>query len=164
MKLPTWWAVLAASGLLLFAAGPASAFGTVRSLGQNAEHERITRHALGCGLFGDKDCVQAKTLTELAGGDRNFGAIGIPDRGSLVTKNKAHCDSGDYLDVPDYPNTRSQARQALENCRAWMMEKLQEAVTDAGELVDAQGRLRGDRNCPFPVSSSARSRATPSAT
>ncbi len=132
--------------MALFCARPALAFGTVRGLGQNAEHERITRHALGCGLLGgDADCVQDKTLTELAGGDNDFGAIGIPDRGELVTKNKAHCDSGDYLDIPDYPHSKSEAQGALEACRAWMIEKLNAAVDDAADLVDGAGRLRADQ-------------------
>jgi hypothetical protein len=134
------------AGAALLSAQPALAFGTVRGLGQNAEHERITRHALGCGLIGgDANCFQDKTLKELAGGDNDFGAIGIPDRGELVTKNKAHCDSGDYLDIPDYPHSKSEAQGALEACRAWMVEKLNAAVDDAGALVDGDGLLRADQ-------------------
>lgn len=132
--------------LLGAAAEPALAFGTVRGLGQNAEHERITRHALACGLTGGgNDCLQSATLKELAGGDNDFGAIGIPDRGDLITKNVAHCDSGDYLDVPGYPRTREQANNALYACRAWMHEKFDEAVADAAKLVDAGGALRPDQ-------------------
>jgi len=132
--------------MALLGVQPASAFGTIRGLGQNAEHERITRHALGCGLLGgDTDCFQDKTLVELAGEDNNFGAIGIPDRGDLITQNKAHCDSGDYLGIPDYPHTRAEAQAALENCRAWMQKNLQDAVADAGALVDARGALRADQ-------------------
>jgi hypothetical protein len=128
-------------------------FGTVRGLGQNAEHERITLHALACGLTGSgNDCIESKTLTELAGGDDNFGAVGIPDRGSLVPVNKAHCDSGDYFDIDGYPHAKAAAQGALEECRDWMREKLNEAVRDSADLVDADGNLRA-----------ARSRGTPSA-
>ncbi len=90
-----------ATAALLFAGATAAfAFGTVRGVGQNAEHERITRHALGCGLFSDENCLQDATLKELAGSDNDFGAIGIPDRGSLVTANSENCDSGNWLDLP----------------------------------------------------------------
>ncbi|HEX4303337.1 MAG TPA: hypothetical protein VHZ78_11120 [Rhizomicrobium sp.] len=146
MKISAILCVGMAAGLALLAAQPALAFGTVRGLGQNAEHERITRHALGCSLIGAVDlCFEEKSLQELAGTDNNFGAIGIPDRGDLVTQNKAHCDSGDYLDIPGYPHTQADAQQALENCRAWMVAKLDEAVSDAGALVDSSGGLRADQ-------------------
>lgn len=127
------------------AASSASGFGTIRGAGQNAEHERITRHALACGLIADAGCLEKASLTELAGDDDNFGAIGIPDRGALVPDNKAHCDSGDYLDIPGYPRTRDQAQAALRRCRAWMMTKLHDAVSDAGDLVSASGSLRASQ-------------------
>jgi hypothetical protein len=117
-------------------------FGTIRGLGQNAEHERITRNALGCDLLGDADCFQKKTLTELAGDKGNFGAIGIPDRGELIAVNKAHCDSGDYFDTPGYPQTKALAQLALERCRAEMLTHMREAVADAAELVNGNGGLR----------------------
>src|SRR5579862_7678114 len=81
---------LAASALLLAATTAAWPFGTVRGVGQNAEHERITRHALGCGLTGIgavDNCFEDKSLQELAGTDHDFGAVGIPDRGDLITQN-----------------------------------------------------------------------------
>jgi len=131
------------AGALLLSAGSAFAFGTVNGVGQNSEHERITRHALACTpLSATDDCFQDETLVQLAGKDRNFGAIGIPDRGELVPENKAHCDSGDYLDIPGYPQGRGEAQAALEACRAWMLAKLDEAVSDARGLVDANGHLR----------------------
>ncbi len=138
---------LALALAVALAAGHAAfGFGTIRSLGQNAEHERITRHALACGLTGDgTDCLESKTLTELAGTDNNFGAIGIPDRGVLVPANKAHCDSGDWLDIADYPHAQADAQAALEQCRAWMHEELDEAVRDAGGLVDRNGNLRASQ-------------------
>jgi len=139
--------VLACVGVALFATTTlAFGFGTVRGVGQNAEHERITRHALGCGLFGAVDvCFEDNSLRELAGGENDFGAVGIPDRGDLITKNKAHCDSGDYLDIPSYPRDRQTAQAALESCRAWMQENLDAAVSDAADLIDGQGRLKPDQ-------------------
>jgi hypothetical protein len=146
VKISTFGCAILCAGLALLPSGPATAFGTIRGLGQNAEHERITRHALGCGLLGgDVGCLQDKTLQELAGGPDNFGAIGIPDRGELVTQNKAHCGSGDDLDIPGYPHSKADAQTALENCRAWMIEKLNAAVDDAGALVDSAGHLRADQ-------------------
>lgn len=137
-------AILGAALIALsLAPAPAFAFGTVRGLHQNAEHERITRQALACdGLGNGTDCLERKTLKELAGADNNFGAIGIPDRGELVPSNRAHCDGGDYLDVPGYPHSRIEAESALESCRAFMVEKLEEAVADAAKLLNADGRLR----------------------
>jgi hypothetical protein len=141
-----------AAGLMLLSTQSLFAFGTVRGLGQNAEHERITRHALACGLFSDEFCFQEKTLNELAGSKDNFGAIGIPDRGELVPVNKAHCDSGDYLDIPDYPHSKMDAEAALEKCRAWIQKKLHDAVSDAAGLVGESGHLRAsqmDMPCLF---------------
>ena len=135
---------LAAAFIVLsFVPPPVFAFGTVRELGQNAEHERITRHALACNdLSGNNDCLESRTLKELAGADNNFGAIGIPDRGELVPSNRAHCDGGDYLDIPGYPHSQAEAQNALDSCRAFMVEKLDEAVADARKLLDGDGRLR----------------------
>ena len=136
---------LAAVGLFFLSTQSGFAFGTVRGVGQNAEHERITRHALACGLISDAACIQDKTLNELAGSKDNFGAIGIPDRGELVPANKAHCDSGDYLNIAGYPHSQAAARAALEKCRAWMTLKLHEAVADAAGLVDDGGHLRNSQ-------------------
>jgi hypothetical protein len=128
--------IVFAAALTVLAAAPAFGFGTVRGVGQNAEHERITRHALACPLIGaTDDCFGEKTLVELAGKDRNFGAVGLPDRGELVPSNKAHCDSGDYLDIPGYPRTAADGQAALLACRGFMLEELDAAVSDAAKLV-----------------------------
>ena len=146
MRPGTFGVALLALALLGIATTPARPFGTVRGVGQNAEHERITRHALGCSLIGAvDDCFEEKTLRELAGDNDNFGAIGIPDRGQLVPANQAHCDSGDYLDVPGYPQSAADAQAALFACRTWMRAKLDDAVADAAKLVDASGALRPDQ-------------------
>jgi hypothetical protein len=130
-------------------AGNALAFGTTHVLGQNAEHERITRHALACVAPDGPDvqaCFKPKAIAELAGEGGTFGAVGAPDNpvNRRLNDAKSHCDNGDYLDAPGYPRLQSEAQQALIACRAYMIMKLNEAVDDAaalvkdGKLVDAE--------------------------
>lgn len=129
------------------AAPTALGFGTLNSLGQNAEHERITRAALSD--FG------ARTLDELAGETGAFGAVGAPDnplRGLLVSS-EAHCDNGDYLAPPDaaappYPRTEAQAIEALTRCREWIVHRLDEAVRAAAPLSHPN-RINASLNCVF---------------
>ena len=110
----------------------ALAFGTIQGkLGQSSEHEKITRLALKDAAFGPN------TLDQLAGKTHAFGAVGVSDipGGGLFSESKAHCDNGDFLDVPGYPQSRADAAKALKVCRDWIMLNLNKAVTDAGELV-----------------------------
>ncbi len=128
----------------------AHAFGTTSS--QGSEHERITRHALACAYGNGKMCWEAKTVEEFAGSKGDFGAIGIPDRGDLIFKSRAHCDNGDYMDIPNYPRSKKEAHKNLEDCRAWIEHKFEEAVIDAGALVDSKGKLRSSEmsiHCVF---------------
>ena len=125
----------------LLCASPALAFGTIIGMGQNAEHERITRHALAC-TDSTTDCFQPASLDALAGGQGNWGAVGIPDRGDLIPVNKMHCDGGDWLDIHGYPQTREAAQAALVACRNWMIQKLNDAVRDAGKLVNDENNVR----------------------
>jgi len=125
----------------LLCASPALAFGTIIGMGQNAEHERITRHALVC-TDSTTDCFQPASLDALAGGKGNWGAVGIPDRGDLIPVNKMHCDGGDWLDIHGYPQTREAAQAALVACRNWMIQKLNDAVRDAGKLVNDENNVR----------------------
>jgi hypothetical protein len=132
------------AGLAVLAlGGPALAFGTIRHLGQNAEHERITRRALQCTPTSGPNCFGGKTLDELAGRTGTFGAIGFPDnpRSGLISETKAHCDSGDSLPVKGYPQSAAQARANLGSCRAWMTLNLDKAVAEAAGLLDAEGRI-----------------------
>jgi hypothetical protein len=134
---------------LVFGLGVATAaagFGTIVGAGQNAEHERITRHGLSCQYPDTRNavagaCFEAKSMQELAGGHHDFGAVGAPDRGTLVFQSKAHCDNGDYMNVPGYPNTQQKARDTLLECRAWMQKNMDEAVNDAGAMLDSKGAL-----------------------
>lgn len=145
----TLGAALAAAGLLV--AGSAFGFGTVAGVaGQNAEHERITRLALGCDNSGP--CFGAATLTDLAGewaeGRPVFGAVGAPDRSGMVMKSPPHCDNGDFLPGVGYPALNRDGlapRKQLEACRAFADGKLNEAVADAGAILDGQGRIRSSQ-------------------
>ena len=123
--------LLAALGL----AGPASPFGTVYLLGQNGEHERITRAGLAGYGFG------LATMDQIAGRRGSFGAVGAPDnpvRG-LMSRKAAHCDGADTLPIAGYPQSAAQARTVLESCRAFIGENLTAAVTAAGRLVNSAG-------------------------
>ncbi len=128
---------------LLAVGGPALAFGTIRHLGQNAEHERITRRALQCTPTSDAPCFSPRTLDELAGRTGTFGAIGFPDnpRSGLISQSKAHCDSGDHLPTVGYPQSAAQARANLEACRAWMVLNMDQAVAEAAGLLDGAGTI-----------------------
>jgi hypothetical protein len=134
-----------AAGLIAFASfSGAWAFGTIAGMGQNQEHERITRHALGCdqGRLA-AGCFQPKSLDEIAGARGTWGAVGAPDdpaRGLLLSS-EAHCDNGDWLPAPGYPHSQSEAREALTRCRAAMSAHLDEAVRDSARLLDAGGDI-----------------------
>ena len=139
--------VLAATAAIsmLFCVSEACAFGTVTILGQNAEHERITRHALGCNQPGGpaaSDCFRGSALAEIAGSSGNFGAVGAPDNplNGKLNDAKSHCDDGDYLATPGYPHSRADAEAALVACRNYMIAYRNEAVADAAGLV-RNGRL-----------------------
>jgi len=133
--------IVAAAAVL--AASTAFAFGTIKGLGQNLEHERITRRAFTCaGNVAGDDCFEKKTLASLAGAPGDFGAVGAPDRGTLIVKAEAHCDGGDHFDVVGYPQTKGAAKAAIDACRAWMVKHLDAAVAAAAGLLDAKGRIR----------------------
>ncbi|MDG2530680.1 hypothetical protein [Caulobacter endophyticus] len=151
-------AVAAAAATLAAALAPqaAQAFGTVRKLGQNAEHERITRRALEPAGF------ERLTLNQLAGtslmvGAGTFGAVGAPDRPfrGLISVTEAHCDDGDWFDARDYDQSRAQADQALRACRALMYRNLDEALRRAGDLVRPDlslGDVSVESGCKFDES------------
>ena len=123
--------------IVLTASTPASAFGTINTLGQNAEHERITKSALRSLGFG------SKTLSELAGKRGTFGAVGAPDnplRG-LISTPFAHCDGGDTLNTLGYPQSKIAAAEKLNQCRKWIFRHLNNAVRHAGAVADKNGRI-----------------------
>ena len=55
----------------------AAAFGTIQGGGQNREHERITRAAVACpaGTGSDGDCFEPRSVDQLAGQGKKFGAV-----------------------------------------------------------------------------------------
>ncbi|GAA0379520.1 CinY protein [Streptomyces blastmyceticus] len=164
---------LAASALLVAPAGSAHAFGTYGTLGQNHEHERITRAALACapGASSDGSCFEPTSLAQLAGDNaqlisgKGLGAVGAPDRTQLEQAG-AHCDNADYLDPKynggkAYPQSRDAATKALRTCIAYLQQRFQDAPGTAGALVDGGGAVRPDQvglasDCDFVQSSSER--------
>ena len=116
----------------------AFAFGTINSVGQHAEHEKITR--LGLSSFG----IGPKTMSEIAGENGHFGAVGAPDW-RLITQKSAHCDAGDHLDLPGYPQSNADALKPLSACRKWIFDKLKEAVADAGAITGKSGAIDGSQ-------------------
>jgi hypothetical protein len=132
--------VLLFAGFLVLAP-KALAYGTIRELGQDAEHEKITR----LGLAGQG--IAAKTLDQLAGKNNTFGAVGAPDNPLrlLMGVKAAHCDGADYLPVAGYAQSEAEARQALRNCRDWIVRQLNHAATSAGAMLDANGSLRSSQ-------------------
>ena len=105
-------ASLAVASLLLGFPGPASAFGTIEGGGQHREHERITRAAVACP---GGDCFEPRSVDQLAGHGKGFGAVGSPDL-TEVSNPAAHCDDADYL-AGDYPQTRDEATARLLELR-----------------------------------------------
>lgn len=134
---------LAIFGFAMVNPAPVGAFGTINGAGQNGEHGRITRQALACTASSvSGTCFEPRTLDSLAGKAGDFGAVGAPDRGRGMLTSYAHCSGGDFLDVPGYPQSKAQARTVLEECRTYMADNLAHAVTDAADLLDAQGGVR----------------------
>lgn len=112
-------------------------FGTVNTLGQNAEHEKITRAALAPLGF------EPETLAEIAGKTGTFGAVGAPDNPArgLMSHLPAPCDDGDYLDVASYPHAATAAREALTACRGWILDAMEQALAAAGRLLGPDGAV-----------------------
>ncbi|GAA4588906.1 hypothetical protein BJY16_008715 [Actinoplanes octamycinicus] len=134
-------AAVLASALALTPAS-AAAFGTIEGGGQHREHERITRAALACrtAVEPGADCFEPKSMDQLAGHARTFGAVGSPDS-TEVADPAAHCDDADFLDGGGYPRTREQATAALRNCVDHLRRRFGEAVRSSGGVLDADGRI-----------------------
>jgi hypothetical protein len=129
---------------ILLSAGPANAFGTIDGGGQHREHERITRAALSCaGTTSSRgECFAARSMDQLAGRGRGFGAVGAPDSDE-ISNPAAHCDDADFL-ANHYPRTREQATAQLTMCVDHLRARFQEAIVSAGELLDDKGRVLRD--------------------
>jgi len=126
--------------------GPAraSAFGTIDTAGQHREHERITRAALACphDTHSNGDCFEPRSMDQLAGHGKMFGAVGAPDSDE-ISDPAAHCDGADYL-RGSYPRTRDQATARLEACVTHLRSRFREGVDSADGLLDEQGQMAGD--------------------
>lgn len=140
--------VILPAALLL---APAFAFGTIEGLGQNSEHEGITRAALAnAGLERD-------TMDMLAGRRGSFGAVGAPDRPDrgLLTESAAHCDNADYFapaaGAPPYAQSEAEAAARLAACRVFMNAALSAAVEHAGRIVPEGGNAVADSEIPTRI-------------
>jgi hypothetical protein len=127
---------------------PAHAFGTVNGiLGQDVEHEKITRRALQVFV------IDSEVIDQIAGKRFTWGAVGYPDLVAVLGGGKApdHCDSGDFIDTaPGYPHSKADASQMLKECRKQMYDNMEAAVTAAGLIVDVNGVIAaGERRIPF---------------
>ncbi len=120
----------------------ALAFGTISMLGQDREHERITRAAL--------TEFEPASLDLIAGKSGTFGGVGAPDNPGrdFMSRPEAHCDGGDFLSVNRYPQSQASARKALEACRVWLFRELNDAITGAAGLVSPTGDALA-MNCKF---------------
>ncbi|NMO57641.1 CinY protein [Actinoplanes sp. TBRC 11911] len=140
--------MLLAGSVALFPGTGASGFGTIATGGQNREHERITRAAVACPEGDDDTCFQARSISQLAGDGKQFGAVGSPDLTESLNP-AAHCDDADFLNDGDvqtaagYPRTRDQATTRLHECIDHLRDRFREAVTDADGLLDANGDIAG---------------------
>ncbi len=134
---------VAASFLVVGAAPRAHAFGTI---GELAEHERITRAALACGTSkAGADCFEPRSLDQVAGKKGTFGAIGSPDdprNGEMLTS-AAHCDNADYVNGPEYqPQDRHRATAALLDCVNYARARVRAGVQRAAGLLDSEGHIK----------------------
>lgn len=139
----------------------AEAFGTYNGLGQNAEHERITRVLSLDAVDGPVGVrFEPATLDVLAGTSGVLGAVGAPDNpfdsSAIPIKGlgpgKKHCDNGDFLDTPDYPRARSEAEATLRECIDYFDRLMSTAVTAAGDIITPNLTLNerhNTLNCSF---------------
>ncbi len=84
----------------------------------------------------------------MAGKKLKAGAIGAPDLHKF-TKKSAHCDGGDYLNIPNYPQSQEKALRRLRKCQEWIFKNLDKAVIKSGKLVNSKGRIRPAHTCLF---------------
>ncbi len=135
---------LATTTAVLALPSAAGAFGTIDGfMGQHAEHEKITR-VLACGAAdGVTPCFQPLSIDQLAGKKGILGGVGIPDNpAEILDHPEAHCDDGDYLPGDPYkPEDAGRARGAIAACVEHFNRRIEEALTAAAALVDANGAV-----------------------
>jgi hypothetical protein len=121
------------------------AFGSLDGpLGQRAEHERITRIALGCapGVPSTGDCFEPVTLDQLAGKQGTLGAVGAPDADAVARDPRPHFDETDFLDVDGYPRSEAEAIAARQATIDFLREQHSNAVEAAADLLDGDGTVQ----------------------
>ena len=129
----------------MLAAGAAQAFsyGTIVGLGQNAEHERMTRRALSCppATASTGVCFEAASIGSLAGAERTVGAVGYPDISTYINDAAYHCDGGDTYPVAGYPQSASAAAAALRRCRDVIDSRLDQAAAAAARMLGSKNEI-----------------------
>jgi hypothetical protein len=140
---PGLLASLVLSSCIVLVPSSAVAFGTIEGGGQNREHERITRAAVACpaGAGSDGDCFEPRSMDQLAGHGKGFGAVGSPDS-TEISDPAAHCDDADFL-VGGYPQTRDEATTRLRDCVEHLRLRFREAIDSAKGLLDDNGQIVG---------------------
>jgi hypothetical protein len=138
------FALLVLSSSIASTQGSAAGFGTIEGGGQHREHERITRAAVACPAGADSggDCFEPRSVDQLAGHGKTFGAVGSPDL-TEVSDPAAHCDDADFLAATGYPRTRDRATTSLLDCVNHLRGRFREAVAGANGLLDGEGRIVG---------------------
>jgi hypothetical protein len=160
---PGLLASLVLSSCIVMVPGSAAAFGTIDGGGQNREHERITRAAVACpaGTGSDGDCFEPRSMDQLAGHGKNFGAVGAPDF-TEVSIPAAHCDDADFLGG-DYPQTRDEASARLVECVNHLRRRFREVTDGAKGLLDDNGdvvaaEVKLDTDCAWDPSTEQRAK------
>lgn len=120
-------------------------YGTIVGLGQNAEHERLTRRALACqpsgaGTKSNGICFEDASIANLAGAPGSVGAVGYPDISSYINDPSYHCDGGDFFPIAGYPQTAAAAAE-LAKCRAVISTRLDQAVGAAAGLLGPKDEI-----------------------
>jgi hypothetical protein len=138
---PGLLALVALWACVVLVPSSAAAFGTIEGGGQNREHERITRAAVACpvGAGSDGNCFEARSVDQLAGHGKTFGAVGAPDITEASTP-AAHCDDADFL-AGGYPQTRDEATAALLGCVEHLRGRFREAIDSAKGVLDDRGQI-----------------------
>ncbi|KAF2644091.1 CinY protein [Massarina eburnea CBS 473.64] len=129
--------------LSLVTAHPEKDFGTTYLLGQQAEHERITRAALQCygGWKSDGSCFEEDSVDQVAGSTGTFGAVGAPDVPPPFGA-EAHCDDADFLDITGYPQSRQIASSKLKTCVDFLKSQFRDSIIEAATLLDGKGNIK----------------------
>jgi len=123
-------------------------FGTISTLHQHTEHERITRAALACRGKSSGDCFEPRSIDQLAGKGGTFGAVGAPDAMPFHEPAVAHCDNADFFDSAIYTPSkpvlveRGAATLSLQSCIKHLQDRFNEGADEAELLLNSQDRIR----------------------